>query len=237
MDFFDCGNETVAADFYSFAVTGLCSDIDFATSSFTEIVDMAGNFDVPVFMADNTCSGSRSFLDQPWVIEKWSDRLSGNVLTEWYNFFTTSEEVSELSFENYTDNAVTGTPSLPPAYSALSSQWATLLPSAIKRARPTSATDCALNERAGTDIPTLGLSGLTTATPPSAKNTGTADDANSSDEVNLAAILGGVFGGVVGLILIVVAFFRLRQRKGPESSTAPASKDSWSDKEFDKPSD
>jgi hypothetical protein len=78
MDFFDCGNETVAADFYSFAVTGLCSDIDFATSSFTEIVDMAGNFDVPVFMADNTCSGSRSFLDQPWVIEKWSDRLSGN---------------------------------------------------------------------------------------------------------------------------------------------------------------
>jgi hypothetical protein len=108
---------------------------------------------------------------------------------------------------------------------------------AIKRARPTSATDCALNERAGTDIPTLGLSGLTTATPPSAKNTGTADDANSSDEVNLAAILGGVFGGVVGLILIVVAFFRLRQRKGPESSTAPASKDSWSDKEFDNPSD
>jgi hypothetical protein len=66
MDFFDCGNETITADFCSFAVTSLRSDTDFVTSSFNEIVDAAGNLDVPVFMADNTCS-ARSFLDQPWV--------------------------------------------------------------------------------------------------------------------------------------------------------------------------
>lgn len=112
MDFFDCGNETIAADFYSFAVTDLCSDTDFATSSFNDIVDMAGNFDVPVFMAGNTCSGSRSFSDQLWVFGHWSDRLSGNstcrnqvppstltvsVPAEWYNYFSTcAVPVSEM---------------------------------------------------------------------------------------------------------------------------------------------
>ena len=83
----------------------------------------------------------------------------------------------------------------------------------------------------------MGLSGLTTATPPAAKGTGTADGANSSEKVNLAAIFGGVVGGVVGLILMIVAFFWLRRKKSPESLTAPAGTDPWSDKQFDDPSD
>ena len=78
MDFFDCGNGTVAADFYSMTASDLCRDTDFATSSFNEFVDIAGSLDAPVFIADNTCPGSRPFSDQPWILGEWSDRLSGN---------------------------------------------------------------------------------------------------------------------------------------------------------------
>ena len=78
MNFFDCGNKTIAADFYSFSVTGLFSVTDFATPSFNEIVDMTGDFDVSVFIADNTCSRSQSFSDQPRVFGQWSDRIPRN---------------------------------------------------------------------------------------------------------------------------------------------------------------
>lgn len=168
------------------------------------------------------------------------------VLTEWYRYFSTSEEVSELSFVNYTHGVGIGTPSLFPAYSTLSSQWATLIPSgmkataytptATKRACPTSASDWALDERAGTDIPTLGLSGLTTATPSSTKGTGDADNANSSDKANLGAIFGGAVGGVVALIMIVAIFCFIRRRnKKTGISAMQSNKGAWSDKIFDDP--
>lgn len=71
------------------------------------------------------------------MLGDWSDQLPGNskcrnetllseltivVLTEWYNYFSTAEEVIKLSLANYIDSAATGTPSLLPAYSTLSSQ-------------------------------------------------------------------------------------------------------------------
>ena len=108
-------------------------------------------------------------------------------------------------------------PSLLPAYSALSSQWAALPPSGVlatsytpavtQRACPTSATDWALDGRAGTDLPTLGRSGLITADPPAAKNTSTADNSSRAEKANLAAIVGGTVGGVDGLTLLVIVFF------------------------------
>ncbi|KAF3047821.1 1,3-beta-glucanosyltransferase gas1 [Didymella keratinophila] len=156
-------------------------------------------------------------------------------------------EVSELSFVNYTDNSATVTPNLLPAYSTLSSQWATLAssgtqaasytPTATRQACPTSATDWALDERAGTDIPTLGLLGLTTAIPPAAKDTGTSDNSSRAEKANFAAIIGGVVGGLVGFILILITFFWLRRRKGAVTPAAPAGTDPWSDKKFDDPSD
>jgi hypothetical protein len=70
-----------------------------------------------------------------------------------------------------------------------------------------SATDWALDGRAGTDLPTLGRSGLITADPPAAKNTSTADNSSRAEKANLAAIVGGTVGGVDGLILLVIVFF------------------------------
>lgn len=65
MDFFDCSNKTIAADFCSFTVNDLCRDTDFATLSFNEIVDLSGSFDASVLIADKTCPRSKPFLDQP----------------------------------------------------------------------------------------------------------------------------------------------------------------------------
>ena len=56
MDLFACGNDTCAADFYSFTVSDMCGGTDFAIPSLIENVVMAGSSEVPIFIADNTCS-------------------------------------------------------------------------------------------------------------------------------------------------------------------------------------
>lgn len=53
--------ETLAADFNSFALNDLCCDTNFATSSYTDNLNMTSNFNVPVFKADDHVQGLDHF--------------------------------------------------------------------------------------------------------------------------------------------------------------------------------
>ncbi|PSN71510.1 hypothetical protein BS50DRAFT_570850 [Corynespora cassiicola Philippines] len=182
MDYFDCGTEETAADFYAFNKYSWCGDSSMNESGYDTLYEEADGFDIPIFLSETGCfddpsarNPSRSFEDQVAMLgREMNDRYSGNIIYEW------TMQVNGYGIVSYPGSKATGTPSLLGDYSRLSSQWATLSPAGVKmtsydptltkRACPTSERSTWSVEKDAV-VPTLGLSGFTTPTAPRASST------------------------------------------------------------------
>lgn len=179
-DYFDCGNESIAVDFFGFNNYAWCGDSSMDESGYTTLYDDADGYDIPIFLSETGCSlnltGGRPFTDQVAMLgREMNDRYSGNIIYEW------SEEGNGYGLVSYTASAATGTPSIMGDYKRLQSQWATLSPTGIKASAydPTlTRRDCPASTssswivRKDASLPTLGTSGFTAPTGPRSTTSG-----------------------------------------------------------------
>ncbi|KAF2870771.1 Glucanosyltransferase-domain-containing protein [Massariosphaeria phaeospora] len=215
-DYFACGNDSVAADFFAFNKYSWCSPSSFTESGYDAIYKAVDGYDIPVFLSETGCTtNDRKWEDQVAVLgREMNDRFSGNIIYEW------SENENGYGIANYSNGVATGTPKLMADYTRLQSQWATLSPTGVKasaynpsltkRACPAS-TSGVWNVRADDALPTLGTSGWTAPTTPRQTGSGSAAAAaasvtavakestppgpsTESSGVSSGAIAGGVVG-------------------------------------------
>ncbi|KAF2114353.1 Glucanosyltransferase, partial [Lophiotrema nucula] len=172
-NYFDCGNSSIAADFYAVNRYSWCGDSSMEESGYDQLYDQADGYDIPTFLSETGCNtaeaGSRypnrSFTDQVAMLgRQMNDRFSGNIIYEW------AQDINNYGLVSYSGTAVTGTPSLFPDYTNLSKQWATLTPAGVKASeynpsstkRPCPASTSGTWEvKANAALPTVGTSGLT----------------------------------------------------------------------------
>ncbi len=239
--YFDCGNNSIAADFFGLNDYSWCGDSSFTESGYDQLYASADGYDIPIFLAETGCNEPRprSFSDQVAILgRQMNDRFSGSIVYEWH------QEANNYGLANYSNSALTGTPTLVGEYTSLKNQWATLSPvgvnattyspSLTKRSCPSSVSGSWLvNAAAGTSLPTLGLSGFTA--PVSAKVSTNASGSDSKNggyynnygtygtktKLGGGAIAGIVIGCLAGLaILIGAIFFLLRRRRAKASANA-----------------
>lgn len=240
-DFLDCGNETIAADFFSLARFSWCGDSGFQESGYDILYDFAVGYDIPLFLSETGCTAggtSRDFADQDAVLGRdMNDQFSGSIIYAWRN------DSSGFGIVQYPNGQATGTPSLSPEYTSLKSRWSTLNPvgisstaynpSGTRRACPQSSSRAWLVEaRLGTELPTLGLSGLeqnaqslTSGLPRSSGAAGSgAGGSESSGGSGLGAgPIAGIVVGIVGLLVIIgVVLLCLRRKKKKQQTEFPA---------------
>lgn len=237
-DYFDCGDNETAVDFYGFNYYAWCGDSSMAESGYDQIYSDANGYDVPIFLSETGCkngTSGRIFSDQVAMLgREMNDRFSGNIVYEW------TEESSGYGLVSYAKSSAT--PSLLGDYTRLKSQWATLNPTGVKasaynptltkRECPAFTSSKWLVQKSAT-LPTLGLSGFTaptstassggttagsgTHTVGSGPASATSDSKNSkkSSKSPVGAIAGGVLGGLVVLAILLggVLFILHRKRK------------------------
>lgn len=228
-DYFDCGNASIAADFYGVNRFTWCGDSSFTASGYSELYDQAAGYDIPTFLSETGCTSStstsqpnRTFDDQVALLgRQMNDRFSGAIVYEWH------QEKSNFGLVSYSNSAATGTPRLFPDYSSLSGQWATLTPqgvkesayqpSGIKRSCPQSSSGT-WSVKANEALPTVGLSGVSTPTAAISTGSGAAttisgQHTKESNGISRGAIAGIVLGVLVLIALILGAILFLLRRK------------------------
>ncbi|CAO2653469.1 Nn.00g028800.m01.CDS01 [Neocucurbitaria sp. VM-36] len=238
-DYLDCGNDTIAADFFALNSYAWCGKSSYIQSGYDQLYARADGYDIPIFLSETGCnaaSDARDFADQEALLgREMNDRYSGSIIYEWRN------ESNNYGIVQYSDDAAAGTPTLLPEYTSLKTRWSTLNPVGVKATAydPTltkrncpesTASDWLVEASAGTEIPTLGLSGFTapttgqgtatatrrsgsTATGSSAA-TASGSSEDGSTKLSAGAIAGIVLGAVsVLLLLCAVLLFLRRKRK------------------------
>ncbi|KAJ4364452.1 hypothetical protein N0V83_009046 [Neocucurbitaria cava] len=233
-DYLDCGNDTIAADFFGLNSYAWCGDSSFVESGYSQLYDRAEGYDIPIFLSETGCNviEPRDFADQNALLgRQMNDRYSGSIIYEWNN------DTTGYGIVNYPNSVATGTPTLLPEYTSLQSRWSTLSPvgvkatayspSLAKRDCPKSTTSVwSVQVKDGTVLPTLGLSGFTAPTgsqttrktggATSGTTAGSSPDNTSgggSKALGPGAIAGIVIGAVALLLAIVLIALRLRRRK------------------------
>ncbi|KAF2021081.1 glycoside hydrolase family 72 protein [Aaosphaeria arxii CBS 175.79] len=175
LNYFNCGDQESAADFFAANVYTWCNDDDtMAKTGYDSLYKEIEGYSIPYFFSETGCNqgGSRSkgpnrsFKDQAAVLgREMNDRLSGNIIYEYFqnvnNYGLVS--VSGTSVSKFSD------------YSRLQQAWKTLSPDGVKsedysptltaRSCPTSRSG-SWEVNANAELPTLGLSGVTTPSAP-----------------------------------------------------------------------
>ncbi|KAH7135179.1 Glucanosyltransferase-domain-containing protein [Dendryphion nanum] len=176
-DYFNCGNEKSAADFFSSNVYSWCGTSDFVKSGYETLYREADGYSMPIFLSETGCLSNSSTLNSPFrdfadqrvlLGRDMNDRYSGNIMYEW------SLGDNGYGIVSYSQASATGTPRKLGDYSRLKDMWATLTPAGVKsshydptltrRACPTSAKSWLVDPRA--TLPTVGLDGFATPTAP-----------------------------------------------------------------------
>ncbi|KAF1850504.1 glycoside hydrolase family 72 protein [Cucurbitaria berberidis CBS 394.84] len=226
-NYLDCGNEDIAADFFALDNYGWCGESSMAKSGYDALYARANGYDIPIFLSETGCNHvkNRSFNDQVALLGRdMNDRYSGSIIYEW------TMGVNKYGLVEYSNDQATGTPKLLADYTALQSRWSTLNPVGVKataydptltkRDCPQSTSGVWLVEaKAGTEIPTLGLSGFTAPTGRQASATGRiptssiiVGSGSSSDSNKLesgrsggSTKLGG--GAIAGIVMGAIFLF------------------------------
>ncbi|KAF2469097.1 uncharacterized protein BDR25DRAFT_229953, partial [Lindgomyces ingoldianus] len=197
-NYFDCGSDAIAADFYAFNRYSWCNDSSFTESGYDKMYDDADGYNIPIFLSETGCvtgSGNtplRTFDDQVAILgRQMNDRYSGNIIYEW------TQEASNYGLVSYKSSA-TGTPSLMGDYTRLKSQWATLSPAGVKasnynpsltRRNCPEFTSGTWSIQAKAAIPTVGTSGFTA--PSSLRSTRSATRTGSGSQSTPVIASGG----------------------------------------------
>ncbi|KAF2267726.1 hypothetical protein CC78DRAFT_565914 [Lojkania enalia] len=226
-DYFDCGNDSISADFYGINTEYWCYTDEFAGSDYEEMYNQAEGYDIPIILTGTGCSDvtPRDFSDQAALLgTDMNDRFSGSLVYEWAN-------AEGYKFVTYNNLQATGEPTRLRDFDELSTQWATLKPTGIRQSdySPT------LTKRKCPDpteslwdlpdvaaLPVVGTSGLTR--PESSATTGSVDVAATqgvtSGPVQNKKISGGAIAGIVigtlvaaALVMGLVIFFLRRRRQ------------------------
>ncbi|KAF2738681.1 hypothetical protein EJ04DRAFT_549611 [Polyplosphaeria fusca] len=234
-DYFDCGNASIAADFFGMNLYSWCGDSSFTESGYDKVYDQIDGYDIPIFLSETGCNtgdtGGRPFTDQVAVLgRQMNDRLSGNIIYEW------TQEANNYGLVSYSNDQATGTPKLLADYTNLKSEWATLTPAGIeqsnynpsltKRDCPSSSSGVwSVGKNVG--LPTLGIDGFQTPTGPrsstvtqtgsqtgsqrqqgaqaSDKTTSSPNSEPTSSGEPAASISAGAIAGIVLGALVVIA--------------------------------
>ena len=249
-EYFDCGNASVAADYFAYNRYSWCGDSSMIKSGYDKLYVAMDGYDLPTFFSETGCTDSsdtppnRTFTDQTAILGRdMNDRFSGAIVYEWH------EEDSNFGLVSYDNSAWTGTPSLYPDYTALSEQWATLTPTGVRKSAYTATgtrKDCPAfssstwSISANQALPTVGLKGVNTATAAKGTATGTGTrsdsqsdptgtaggghgsggDNNSSSGLSAGAIAGIVLGALVAAVLLLGALLFFLKRKRKQREVA-----------------
>ena len=108
-DYFDCGSDDIAADFFAFHAYSWCGASSFTTSGYDKLYAHAQGYDIPIFLSETGCNNIRPriFTEQVAILgREMNDRYSGSIVYQWHN------TGSNYGIANYSNTAFTGTPIL-----------------------------------------------------------------------------------------------------------------------------
>lgn len=97
-EYFNCGNQTDAVDFWGFNVYSWCGDSNFASSSYNSDIEFFTNYSVPSFFAEYGCNlpngaAGRTFSSTTALYEKnMTEVFSGGIV---YMYFQTANDYGE----------------------------------------------------------------------------------------------------------------------------------------------
>lgn len=124
-DYFNCGNQSEAIDFFGYNIYSWCGDSDFETSGYSDQVDFFSNYSVPVFFAEYGCNTNGGAEGRTWTdtTELFSDDMtgvfSGGIV---YMYFEEDNDYGLVTIDGDSASTMTN-------YEVLSSKLAAVSPS------------------------------------------------------------------------------------------------------------